>query len=62
MDTIKKLSDYAIVKGHSQKFLGVPKTIDNDLALTVTRLDLAARPNISELPQKKLFGCSGPYL
>nr|WP_300911685.1 6-phosphofructokinase [uncultured Acetatifactor sp.] len=34
MDTIKKLSDYAILKGHSQKFLGVPKTIDNDLALT----------------------------
>ena len=34
MDPIKKLSDYAIVKGHSQKFLGVPKTIDNDLALT----------------------------
>ena len=34
MDTIKKLSDYAILKGHTQKFLGVPKTIDNDLALT----------------------------
>lgn len=34
MDTIKKLSDYAIVKGYQQKFLGVPKTIDNDLALT----------------------------
>ncbi len=34
MDTIKKLSDYAIIKGHEQKFLGVPKTIDNDLALT----------------------------
>ncbi len=34
MDTIKKLSDYAIYKGHTQKFLGVPKTIDNDLALT----------------------------
>ena len=34
MDTIKKLSDYAIVTGHKQKFLGVPKTIDNDLALT----------------------------
>ena len=34
VDTIKKLSDYAIVKGHDQKFLGVPKTIDNDLALT----------------------------
>lgn len=34
MDTIKKLSDYAIIKGHNQKFLGVPKTIDNDLAQT----------------------------
>ena len=34
MDTIKKLSEYAIIKGHTQKFLGVPKTIDNDLALT----------------------------
>lgn len=34
MDTIKKLSDYAIMKGYNQKFLGVPKTIDNDLALT----------------------------
>ena len=34
MDTIKKLSDYAIVKGHKQKFLGVPKTIDNDLIMT----------------------------
>lgn len=34
MDTIKKLSDYAIVKGYSTKFIGVPKTIDNDLALT----------------------------
>lgn len=34
MDTIKKLSDYAILTGQSQKFVGVPKTIDNDLALT----------------------------
>lgn len=34
MDTIKKLSDYAIVTGKKQKFIGVPKTIDNDLALT----------------------------
>ena len=31
MDTIKKLSDYAIVKGYTTKFIGVPKTIDNDL-------------------------------
>ena len=34
MDTIKKLSDYAIVTGHTTKFIGCPKTIDNDLALT----------------------------
>ncbi|MEG2297655.1 MAG: diphosphate--fructose-6-phosphate 1-phosphotransferase, partial [Clostridium sp.] len=34
MDTIKKLSDYAILKGYPTKFIGVPKTIDNDLALT----------------------------
>ena len=34
MDTIRKLSDYAIVKGHKIKFMGVPKTIDNDLAMT----------------------------
>ena len=34
MDTIKKLSDYGILTGQPQKFLGVPKTIDNDLALT----------------------------
>lgn len=34
MDTIKKLSDYAIIKGHSTRFIGCPKTIDNDLALT----------------------------
>lgn len=34
MDTIKKLSDYAIVKGHTCRFVGCPKTIDNDLALT----------------------------
>lgn len=34
MDTIKKLSDFAILTGHSTKFVGVPKTIDNDLALT----------------------------
>lgn len=34
MDTIKKLSDYAILTGKTCKFVGAPKTIDNDLALT----------------------------
>ena len=34
MDTIKKLSDFAIISGSDIKFMGVPKTIDNDLAVT----------------------------
>ena len=34
MDTIKKLSDYAIITGSDIRFIGCPKTIDNDLALT----------------------------
>ena len=34
MDTIKKLSDYAILNGSKVRFMGVPKTIDNDLAVT----------------------------
>ena len=34
MDTIKKLSDYVIITGHPTRFIGCPKTIDNDLALT----------------------------
>jgi 6-phosphofructokinase 1 len=34
MDTIKKLSDYAETKGSDIRFIGVPKTIDNDLAIT----------------------------
>ena len=34
MDTIKKLSDYAIISGSQIRFVGCPKTIDNDLALT----------------------------
>lgn len=34
MDTIKKLSDYAKTIQSDIKFMGVPKTIDNDLAVT----------------------------
>ncbi len=34
MDTIKMLSDYAQMKGKPQRFMGVPKTIDNDLPIT----------------------------
>ena len=46
MDTIKKLSDYAILTGQSQKFLGVPKTIDNDFSAYRPHAgDSAVRPN-----------------
>ncbi len=34
MDTIKMLSDYAKENGKSQRFIGIPKTIDNDLPIT----------------------------
>ena len=34
MDTIMKLSDYAKVIGSTISFMGIPKTIDNDLMLT----------------------------
>lgn len=34
MDTIKKLQRYANLKNENIKFIGVPKTIDNDLAIT----------------------------
>ena len=34
MDTIAKLSDYAQRVGSTIKFMGVPKTIDNDLMVT----------------------------
>ena len=34
MDTIKMLSDYAAEHNKPQKFVGVPKTIDNDLPIT----------------------------
>ncbi len=34
MDTVKMLSDYAAATGRKQTFMGVPKTIDNDLPIT----------------------------
>ncbi len=34
MDTVKKLSEYAGFNNSSIRFIGVPKTIDNDLVLT----------------------------
>lgn len=34
MDTVKMLSDYAAHHNKPQKFMGIPKTIDNDLPMT----------------------------
>ncbi len=34
MDTVKMLSDYAKENGKTQRFVGIPKTIDNDLPIT----------------------------
>lgn len=34
MDTIKMLSDYAAAHGKHQRFVGIPKTVDNDLPVT----------------------------
>ncbi len=34
MDTVKMLSDYAAEHGKAQCFVGIPKTIDNDLPVT----------------------------
>ena len=34
MDTVKMLSDYATAHGKNQRFVGVPKTVDNDLPIT----------------------------
>ena len=34
MDTVKKLSEYAAFNGSDVRFIGVPKTIDNDLVIT----------------------------
>ena len=34
MDTVESLSDYAALKNKRQNFIGVPKTIDNDLPIT----------------------------
>ncbi len=55
MDTIKKLSDYAILTGQTQKFLGVPKTIDNDLALTDHTPASEVQPNILAASTKEVI-------
>ena len=55
MDTIKKLSDYAIITGSDVRFVGCPKTIDNDLALTDHTPVMVRQQNISELQSRRSF-------
>ena len=55
MDTIKKTSDYSPLNGSKIRFMGVPKTIDNDLAATDHTPDTAARPSISALITKEVI-------
>ena len=47
MDTIRKLSDYAKQIGSNIAFMGVPKTIDNDLAVTDHTPGYGSAANIS---------------
>ena len=47
MDTIAKLSRYGDQVGSSVRFIGVPKTIDNDLCLTDHTPATARRPSTS---------------
>ncbi len=45
MDTVSKLSRYAEMVGSDICFLGIPKTIDNDLVNTDHTPGLEARQN-----------------
>ena len=44
MDTADKLSRWAANNHKDISFIGVPKTIDNDLPLLITLRDMAAQP------------------
>ena len=53
MDTVSKLSRYAAQIKSPIRFIGIPKTIDNDLVL-ITRRDTAVLPAMSLHPSVKL--------
>ena len=64
MDTIAKLSRYGDRVGSSVRFIGVPKTIDNDLVQAVFQRDLRVPLVALELvhPQKALVVVAGVVL
>ena len=47
MDTIKKLSDYSLLNGSNIRFMGVPKTIDNDIYGTDMTFGFQSAVNIA---------------
>ena len=53
MDTIAKLSRYGAQVGSAVRFIGVPKTIDNDLCLTDHTPATALRPSTSPPSSRK---------
>lgn len=64
MDTVKMLSDYAAAHGKSQKFMGIPKTIDNDLPVTDHCPGFGSAAKYIATSLKEVIAdacCYGPY-
>ena len=64
MDTVKMLSDYAEQHGKPQKFMGIPKTIDNDLPMTDHCPGFGSAAKYIATSLKEIMvdnACYGPY-
>ena len=64
MDTVKMLSDYAAALGKTQKFMGIPKTIDNDLPVTDHCPGFGSAAKYIATSLKEIIAdaeCYGPY-
>lgn len=64
MDTVKMLSDYAEQHGKPQKFMGIPKTIDNDLPVTDHCPGFGSAAKYIATSLKEIMvdnACYGPY-
>lgn len=64
MDTVKMLSDYAEQHGKPQRFMGIPKTIDNDLPVTDHCPGYGSAAKYIATSLKEIMAdndCYGPY-
>ncbi|MEE1049478.1 MAG: 6-phosphofructokinase [Clostridia bacterium] len=61
MDTIDKLSQYASLTGSDIRFMGVPKTIDNDLPITDHTPGYGSAAKYISTAVKEIIGDSGVY-